>query len=157
MIIYILNNMNKKEEKKETEEIYTLAERWIIFITLYILSLVTSIIFICYRVKIKKSNIIIYLICVIYSSLFVFLNVIAVFDLGMINMAECQKLMSMIEKYYKIFNWIDKISGYIVFDIIIYYIESGWYRFPLRLADRFIRPFCKLKKLVDMKKKWNFM
>ena len=152
MIIYILNNMNKKEEKKETEEIYTLAERWIIFITLYILSLVTSIIFICYRVKIKKSNIIIYVICVIYSSLFAFLNVIAVFDLGMINIAECQKLMSMIEKYYKIFNWIDKISGYIVFDIIIYYIESGWYRFPLRLADRFIRPCCKLKKLIDMKK-----
>jgi hypothetical protein len=61
----------------------------------------------------------------------------------MINIAECQKLMSMIEKYYKIFNWIDKISGYIVFDIIIYYMESGYYSFPLRLADRFIRPICK--------------
>ena len=142
--------MSKTEE---TRELYTLAERWIILLTLYILSLFTSITFICCRVKIKKNNSIIFIICVIYSSLFIFLNVIAIFDLTMKNIKECQKFMNMIEKYYEIFNLVDKIFGYIIFNIIIYYIESGWYWFPLRLFDIFIRACCRLIKLLEMKGK----
>ena len=114
-------------ETKETEEIYTLAERWIILLTIYILSLFTSIVFLYGRIKIKINNCVIFIICVIYSSLFVFLNVIAVFDLIMNNVKGCEKMMNMIEKYYEIFDWVDKILGFIIFNIIIYYIESGWY------------------------------
>ena len=54
-------------DMSETEEIYTLAERWIIFTTIYILCLVATIAFLCCRIKIKKNNIIIFIICVIYS------------------------------------------------------------------------------------------
>ena len=142
--------MSKTEE---TKEIYTLSERWIILLTIYILSLFTSITFACCRIKIGKKNIIIFIICIIYSSLFIFLNVIAIFDLGMNNVKECEKLMNMIEKFYEIFNWVDKILGYLVFNIIIYYIESGWYWFPLRLFDGIIRFFCSFKKLLEMKAK----
>ena len=142
--------MNKTEE---TEEIYTLAERWIILLTIYILSLFTSITFLYRHIKIKKNNIIIFIICVIYSSLFVFLNVIGVFDLAMNNINRCKKMMNMIKKYYEIFSWVDRILGFIIFNIIIYYIESGWYWFPLRLLDSIIRLFCSFKKVCEMKRK----
>ena len=140
-------------ETKETEEIYTLAERWIILLTIYMLSLFTSIVFLCGRIKIKLNNCVIFIICVIYSSLFVFLNVIAVFDLMWNNVKGCEKMMNMIEKYYEIFDWVDKILGFIIFNIIIYYIESGWYWFPLRLIDGIIRFICSFKKVVEMKRK----
>ena len=137
-------------DMSETEEIYTLAERWIIFTTIYILCLVATIAFLCCRIKIKKNNIIVFIICVIYSSLFAFLNVIAVFDLFMNNIKGFEKLMNMIEKYYEIFNLADKIFGYIIFNILIYYMESGWYWPPLKVLDIIIRFVCSFKKVQKM-------
>ena len=140
-------------EKEETEEIYTLAERWIILLSIYIESLLICIGFLCCRIKIKINNCIIFIICVIYSSLFVFLNIIAAVDLMMNNIKGFEKMMNMIEKYYEIFNWVDKILGFLIFNIIIYYIESGWYWFPLRLVDGIIRFICSFKKVLKMKRK----
>ena len=55
-------------------EIYSTAERWIIFIVIYLFSLVICIIYLLRLIDVKPFSFPIFLLCLIYSSLFVMLN-----------------------------------------------------------------------------------
>ena len=62
-------------------EIYSLEERLIIFISGALVSLIVSFTYLFRRITCKKINCIIFLICFLYSASFIFLNILAMFDL----------------------------------------------------------------------------
>ena len=62
-------------------EIYSTTERAIIFTIIYAVSFIVSLIFLYRRVDYKKTSLIIFILCWIYFSLFVSLNIIGMFDL----------------------------------------------------------------------------
>jgi hypothetical protein len=76
--------------------------------------------------------------------LFVFLLIIAMFDLVFNNQKGFKKFSKVILKYYEIFDYIDKFLGYILFPIIIYYLESGHFTIFRRIVDGVIGIFKEL-------------
>ena len=127
-------------------EIYSLGERILIFSIISIFSIVSSLVYLFCRIERKKTTVFIFLLCLLYSSLFVFLNIIAMFDLIFSQQKGFEKFSKVILKYYEIFDYIDKILGYIIFPIIIYYLESGHYSFFRKLLDGIFGALCDLYK-----------
>ena len=76
--------------------------------------------------------------------LFVFLLIIAMFDLVFNNQKGFKKFSKVILKYYEIFDYIDKALGYILFPIIIYYLENGHFTIFRRIVDGVIGIFKEL-------------
>ena len=128
------------------EEKYSLGQRWLILVIIYVISLIICIIFLFLRTDVKQFSLPIFILCLIYSSFFVLLNVIAMFDLLFSNDAGFTKLLNMIEKYYNIYDYIDKCFGFVLFNIIIKVMESGFYFWLKRIFDYFVRIGRKLTK-----------
>ena len=85
-------------------EIYSITERLIILIVIFIIGLILCIIYLCRRIDIKQFSCLYFFICLIYSSMFIMLNVITMFDLVYSNEVRMTKFLDMISIYYKIFN-----------------------------------------------------
>jgi hypothetical protein len=77
----------------------------------------------------------------IYVSLFVFLNIIAMFDLFFGNVKGFEKFANFLSKFYYIFSLVDKILGFVIFTGLIYYLESGHHNKIARVMDYFVRSF----------------
>ena len=119
---------------------------------LYAFSLIASIIFLFYLLNRKKSSWIIFALSVAYASLFVFLNIIAIFDLFFSNREEFDRLFKFLIKFYFGLNIVDIALGFFLFNILIYYLESGYYSKCKKLFDGIIRYFYSIKKMSLRKK-----
>ena len=120
-------------------EIYSPIERWIILLVIYIVSLILCIIYMRHRIDYKQFSLPLFVLCLIYSSFFVMLNVISMIDLFFSDEVGMAKLLDMISIYYEIFNWIDKILGFIIFNLLIAILESGYYSIWKKFFDYWIR------------------
>ena len=89
-------------------ETYSIAERWIILIAIYVFSLVICIIYLLRRIDVKQFSFPIFLLCLIYSSLFVMLNAMSMYDLLFSNEVGMEKFFEMVSTFYKVFNWTEK-------------------------------------------------
>ena len=125
-------------------EIYTNGEIALIYTIIAIFSITISLIYLCLRINKNKLSCFIFILCFIYASLFVFLEIIAIFDLVYNNHKGFKKFSTVILKYYEIFDYIDKTFGFILFPIIIYYLESGHFTIFRRIVDGVIGIFKEL-------------
>ena len=114
---------------------------------IFAFSVIISIIFLFYHVSRQNASWIIFVLSVTYASLFVFLNIMAIFDLFFNSKDECKKIFSFLKKFYFGFNIVDIALGFFLFNILIYYLESGYYSKIKRLLDGVIRYFSSIKKL----------
>ena len=128
-------------------EFYSSKERLTIFLVLYAVALIISFIYLFRSVDRKQISIIIFIISLIYASAFVYLNFLAVFDLIYTTEKGFEKFLNTISIFYKIFSWIDKALGFILFNILICYLESGYYEINKKILDIFIRIYNSIKKL----------
>ena len=139
------NNPLNETDKASVEnkgELYSRTERWIIFIVIYIVTLILCILYLCCRIDTKQFSFPLFVLCLIYSSFFVMLNVISMFDLLYSNEVGMTKFLDMVSIYYQVFNWIDKACGYIIFNILIAMMESGYYSRWKKFCDYWFR-ICK--------------
>ena len=127
-------------------EIYTNGEIALIYTIIAIFSITISLIYLCLSINKNKLSCFIFILCFIYASLFVFLEIIAIFDLVYNNHKGFKKFSTVILKYYEIFDYIDKTFGFILFPIIIYYLESGHFTIFRKMVDGIIGV---LKELVQ--------
>ena len=123
-------------------ETYSTLERWIILIVIYVISLILCIIYLFLRVDVKQFSLPIFILCLIYSSLFVMLNEMTLLDLVFSNEVGMVKFFDMVSIYYKVFNWVDKICGYVIFNLLIAMKESGYFPLWKKFFDYWIR-ICK--------------
>ena len=77
-------------------------------------------------------------------SFFFFLNLIAALDLFFSNEKGFSNLMNIITKFYSNFNLISIIIGLFLLNVLIYYLESGYFTFYKRILD-FIINLNKIK------------
>ena len=131
---------------------YSNEEIWIIISVIFIISLIGSTIYFLYYIDCKKTNIVLLIISILYLSLFFFLNIIATFDLVFNNEKGFNNMMNVITKFYSNFNLISNIAGFFLFNIVLYYLESGYFSIYKRSLDYFLRYWKKLKKLELWKK-----
>ena len=125
----INNSINETDASSSDDiigETYSTYERWIIFIVIYVISLIICIVFLFLRIDVKQFSLPLFVLCLIFSSFFVMLNVISMLDLLYSNEVGMVKFVNMISIYYEIFNWIDKALGYCIFNILITMMESGY-------------------------------
>ena len=113
----------------------------------YAFSLIVSLIYLCRRLDRKKTSCIIFILSIIYVSLFIYLNIVAIFDLFFNNNTNLVKFFKFIRKFYLGFTIVDKALGFVLFSILIYYLESGYYSKRKKLSDGIIRTFYAFKKL----------
>ena len=128
-------------------EVYSAKERLIIFSVLISCSLVIAFVYLFLRVDYKQTSIIIFILALLYFASFIFLNLAAGYDLVFANETGFEKFLKVISTYYSIFSWIDKIFGFVLFNVLIYYLESGYYQIYKKLADTFIRNYNDIKKM----------
>ena len=128
-------------------EIYTSTERTLIFCTIAVVSLVASIVYLFYRVDYKRVSVLIFIVCLINASLFIFLDILGMFDLVFSGQAGFEKFSKTISRFYFIYSIIDKIFGYIILDAFIFYLESGYYHWYQKLFDFFKRRYDSITKL----------
>ena len=126
---------------------FSFSENFTMIFVLYISSLVISLVYLCCRVDRKKTSCIIFALSIIYASLFVFLNIIAAFDLLFSKQEEFGKVLEFVKKFYFAFNIVDKALGFVLFNILIFYLESGHYSIIKKLLDYLIRNWNALKKM----------
>ena len=100
-------------------ETFSPTERWVIFIVIYVVSLIICIIYLYLRIDVKQFSFPIFVLCLIYSSLFVMLNVISMFDLMFSHIKGMVKFFNMVSIFYEVFNWVEKNCGYIIFNLLI--------------------------------------
>jgi hypothetical protein len=122
-------------------EIYSLKERIIIFLVISLASLIISGFYLYFHIDCNKASKIIFIMTLIYVSLFVFLNIIAMFDLFFGNVKGFEKFANFLSKFYYIFSLVDKILGFVIFTGLIYYLESGHHNKIARVMDYFVRSF----------------
>ena len=120
---------------------------WTVVIVLYIISLAISIIYLCYYVNCGKTSLILLILCIIYFSLFIFLNIIAIFDLVFNRESGLEKFFKIIKNFYLIFSLVTKVLGFVIFNIWINYLESGYSTNCKKLCDAFKRICYKIKKI----------
>ena len=82
-------------------EIYSTVERWIILIVMYVISLIICIVYLFKRIDAKQFSWPMFILCLIYSSFFVTLNAISVFDIAVSNEVGIKKFFEMVSIYYK--------------------------------------------------------
>ena len=135
--------MSNNNEKIED---YSLGLQIGLILGIYGASLVVSI-FLVYKVSRQRISKLIFLLSSIYVSLFVFLNLMAIFDLFFNNHEGFHKLFKFLKKFYSGFTYADKVLGFILFNILIYYLESGYFANWRKLSDGIRRFFRSIKKL----------
>ena len=114
---------------------------------IYAFSLAVSIFYIFYHVSRDKASWIIFVLSVAYSSLFVFLNIIAIFDLFWNNREEFYKIFDFLTKFYFGLNIVDIALGFFLFNILISYMESGYYSKCKKIFDSVFRFYYSIKKM----------
>ena len=97
-----VDEINTSSSDEIISEIYSTSERWIIFIVLYVVSLILCIIYLCFRTDVKQFSLSIFVLCLIYSSLFVMLNVMTMFDLIFSHEEGYEKFFKMVSNFYQI-------------------------------------------------------
>ena len=133
-----------------------LKESLVIISIIYAISLVSSIIYLLYYVDRKNISYIPLIICIFYFSLFIFLNIIAIFDyiLHYPDLElDCDILFKFISNFYLILNLASKILGTGVLNIWINYLESGYFSTSKKLFDIFITIYHKIKRI----EKWKII
>ncbi len=130
-------------------EIYNVLERLIIYLFFILASIIISYVIIRSSIDLKNNPCFISLVCILYLAAFIYLNYISIFDLFFNNKDGFKKIREFITMYYLIFDWIDKILGYLIFSSWIGYLESGYYHIPKKLFDwiyRYLISIHKMKK-----------
>ena len=128
-------------------EVYSSTERAFIFIGLYFGALIASFVYLYCRIDFKQTSKVVFMICVLYSSVFIYLNIIAMLDYCFNGVKGFEKFMKFITKFYYCFDIADKISGFFVFPIWISFLESGQHSIILKLLDIFIRYYKGIIKM----------
>ena len=132
-------------------ETYSTCERWIIFIVIYVVSLILCIVYLFLRTDVKQFSLPIFVLCLIYSSFFVMLNVIAMFDLMFSSEEGMVKFFEMVSTFYEVFNWVDKMLGYIIFNLMIAMMESGYSPIWKKFFDYWIKIWKSIpKKIIEI-------
>ena len=73
------------------------------------------------------------------------------FDLIFSHEERYEKFFKMVSNFYQVFNWVDKILGYIVFNLLIAMMESGYYSKSLKLFDYWIKIWKSIpKKIIEI-------
>ena len=116
-------------------DIYSVGERVVIYIVIAITAIVLSLVYLFCRVNRKKISLFIFALCSLYFALFIFLNFISMFDLVFNNQKGFENFSKVISKFYEVFDYIDKALGFLIFPLIIYYLESGYYTIPRKILD----------------------
>ena len=116
-------------------DVYSVGERVVIYIVIAITALVLSLVYLFCRVNRKKISLFIFALCSLYFALFIFLNFISMFDLVFNNQKGFENFSKVISKFYEVFDYIDKALGFLIFPLIIYYLESGYYTIPRKILD----------------------
>ena len=106
-------------------EIYSVGERALVFVIIAITSIVVSLTYLICRVDRRKVSWYIFIICLVHSSLFIFLNIISMFDLVFSNEKGFTNFSKFISIFYTIFDYIDKATGFLIYPWLISYLESG--------------------------------
>ena len=128
-------------------EVYSAGYRALGFSIMFLISMVGSLIYLCYFIDRKKTSCIIFIFSLIYSSCFAFLNFIAMLDLLFNNVQGFEKFTKFIENYYFAFTIVDKVLGFAVFTELIYYLESGHYSTWKKLTDGIYRMYHSINKI----------
>ena len=128
-------------------ENYPPSKIWTVVIVLYIISLAFSIIYLWYYVNRSKTSYLLLILCIIYFSLFIFLNIIAIFDLVFNREPGLEKFFKIIKNFYLIFSLVTKVLGFVIFNIWINYLESGYSTKCKKFCDAFRRIWYKIKKI----------
>ena len=113
----INNSINETDASSSDDiigETYSTYERWIIFIVIYVISLIICIVFLFLRIDVKQFSLPLFVLCLIFSSFFVMLNVMAMFDLLFSNDKGMIKFLKMVSTFYEVFNIVDKTLGYVI-------------------------------------------
>ena len=122
-----MNNNTLNETDGASDEIkgetYSITERWIILLVIYTVSLILCILYMRHRIDYKQFS----------------LPLLSMLDLGFSSEVGMVKFVNMISIYYEIFNWIDKILGFIIFNLLIAILESGYYSIWKKFFDYWIR------------------
>ena len=121
-------------------------ETWTLIFTVYGVSLIITILFLFYYVDRKIISYTILGMCLIYFSLFVFLNIIVMFDITFSNKKAYKLLFNIITNFYLIFSLVSKILGLLIFPILINYFESGYFTLWKKFIDLFVRLYYKIMK-----------
>ena len=116
-------------------DVYSVGERVVIYIVIAIVAIVLSLVYLFCRVNRKKISLFIFALCSLYFALFIFLNFISMFDLVFNNQKGFENFSKVISKFYEVFDYIDKALGFLIFPLIIYYLESGYYTIPRKILD----------------------
>ena len=82
-------------------ETYSTTERWIIFIVIYVVNLILCIVYLLLQIDVKQFSFPIFLLCLIYSSLFVMLNVMSISDLMFSNEIGMDKFLKWFQFFIK--------------------------------------------------------
>ena len=133
-------------------EVYSAGYRALGFSIMFLISMVGSLIYLCYFIDRKKTSCIIFIFSLIYSSCFAFLNFIAMLDLLFNNVQGFEKFTKFIEDYYFVFTIVDKVFGFAVFTELIYYLESGHYSTCKKVFDGLYRICYSIKKIPTCEK-----
>ena len=134
---------------KEDEEEYSTGTQVGLIIGLYILSLAISIGYNIRHVSFTRTSKIIFILSALYASFFVYLNIMAIFDLFFNNRTGFKKLFKFLKRFYFGFGIVDIALGFFLFNVLIYYLESGFYSKWKKFTDgvrRFIYSILKLTK-----------
>ena len=137
--------------KDNEEDEYSLGLQIGLIIGIYVLSLVISIIYILRHVSRENTSKRIIAISILYASFFVYLNIMAIFDLFFNNRYGFKKLFKFLKKFYFGFNVVDIALGFFLFNVLIYYLESGYFSKPKKLSDG-IRRYIDSKRKLGCKK-----
>ena len=116
-------------------DIYSAGERALIFVIIAVVSIASSLICLIRLVDRKKVSWYIFIICLVYSSLFVFLNIISMFDLIFSGQKGFTNFSKFISNFYTVFDYIDKALGFFIFPWMIYYLESGQQTIGKKILD----------------------
>lgn len=114
----------------------------------YGLSLIVTTPFLYCRINREKTSCIIFIISTIYASLFIFLNISAIFDVFFNSREDLTKFFKFLKRFYLGFTIVDKALGFVLFNILINYLESGYFSKWNKLIDggrRYIYSFIKMK------------
>ena len=131
---------------KEVEQ-HSLGVTLGLILGIYAFSLIVSIIYIFCHVSRQRASWIIFALGVAYASLFVFLNIMAIFDLFFNHKDDFDKLFNFLKKFYLGFNITDIALGFFLFNILISYMESGYYSKCKKLFDGVFRFYYSIKKM----------
>ena len=145
---FFIHSITMSEEIEQ----HSLGETLGLILGLYAFSLIVSIVYLFCHVSRQKSSWIIFILSVAYASLFVFLNIMAIFDLFFNHKKDFDKLFNFLKKFYFGFNIVDIALGFFLFNILIYYLESGYYSKSKKLFDGIIRYVRSIKKMSTCEK-----